>query len=619
MNFDVSLQNHPTPVWVHDLIQAQATATPDAIAVVDGDLQLSYRDLDARANYVSAKLRSFGVGPGFVVGLCMQRSAAFVTGALGILKAGAAYLPLDPADPINRLAMLLADSQCPFVVTQPSVAEGLPTGSWKTVVLDKNGILSGRASEIPATTDVKSDDLAYVIYTSGSTGRPKGVQITHANLLNLIRWHVRAFQVTAADKATMQASPGFDAAVWELWPYLAAGATIYITDDAVRTAPERLRDWMVAVGITISFLPTALAEAMIGLRWPSNTSLRFLLTGADVLHRYPKPDLPFALVNNYGPTECTVVATSGIVSPDAKPETLPSIGQAIDGIRIYIVDEQMKRVPEGTSGELLIGGAGVGRGYLNLRELTTQRFLPDPFATEPARVYRTGDLARQLPDGQIMFLGRVDDQVKIRGYRIEPGEISAVLNQQSAVETSFVAVRAEEAAEARLVAYIVLKADACPQASELRSFLAHHLPDYMVPSTFVKIARLPLTTHGKVDRPALPAPTTANVIVDDSFDPPQGEVEQWLAHLLTTLLRVDRIGREDNFFRLGGHSLMGAQLIAKIQARFGVELSLRSLFDHPSVHGIASEIDKLIRSQLNAMSEEEARRVLESLSSGIPI
>jgi acyl carrier protein len=218
-----------------------------------------------------------------------------------------------------------------------------------------------------------------------------------------------------------------------------------------------------------------------------------------------------------------------------------------------------------------------------------------------------------------MFLGRVDDQVKIRGYRIEPGEISAVLNRQPAVETSFVTVRADEAAEARLISYIVLKPGACPQASELQGFLADHLPDYMVPSTFVKIARLPLTTHGKVDRAALPVPTTANVLSDDRFDPPQGEVEQWLANLLTTLLREDRIGREDNFFRLGGHSLMGAQLIAKIQERFGVELSLRSLFDHPSVHGIASEIDSLIRSQLNAMSDEEARRVLESLSGGISV
>jgi len=605
---------------VHTLIEAQARATPDAVAVVADGTQLTYRELDDRANELASLLCSSGVGKEAPVALCMQRSAAFAIGALGILKAGAAYLPLDPADPTNRLGMLLEDSQCRFVVTQSSVAESLPPGNWEKIVLDKGGAPPRRGSKAPATTHVKSDDLAYVIFTSGSTGRPKGVQITHANLLNLIRWHIRTFQVTAADKATMQASPGFDAAVWELWPYLAAGATIHIIDDALRTTPERLRNWMVETGITISFLPTALAEAMIALPWPPNTSLRFLLTGADVLHRYPPPELPFALVNNYGPTECTVVATSGIIRPHAKPDGLPTIGRAIDGVLIYIVDEQLKPVPEGMPGEMLIGGAGVGRGYINLPELTAQRFLPDPFATaEASRFYRTGDLARLLPDGQIMFLGRVDDQVKIRGYRIEPGEISAVLNRYPGVETTFVTARAEESGEARLIAYIVMKNGARVQASELRNIVASHLPAYMVPSVFVQIARLPLTTHGKVDRAALLAPTAENVLADDQFDPPQSEVEQWLATLLTKLLGVDRIGRDDNFFRLGGHSLMGAQLIAKIQERFGVELSLRSLFDHPSVHGIASEIDNLIRTQLNAMSDEEARRVLDELSGGVPI
>lgn len=611
------LTKSSTLMCVHDLIQAQANATPDAIAVVAGDLKLSYFQLDARANELALMLQSSGVGPGFVVGVCMPRSPDFVVAALGILKAGAAYLPLDPADPANRLDMLLEDSQCALVLTHPSVAELLPAGSWRTIVLDSDSAVHGPDSGRSATANVNPEDLAYVIFTSGSTGRPKGVQITHANLLHLIRWHIRAFQVTSADQATMQASPGFDAAVWEVWPYLVAGATVHIVDNAIRTAPKPLRDWMVANGITISFLPTALAEAMIGLWWPSNTSLRFLLTGADVLHSYPRPDLPFALVNNYGPTECTVVATSGIVPPDPKSDRLPSIGWPIDGVRIYIVDEHLNRVPAGTSGELLIGGAGVGRGYLNLPELTEHRFLPDPFlATETSCMYRTGDLALEGPDGQITFLGRIDDQVKIRGYRIEPGEISAVLNRQPAVETSFVTVRVDEPREPRLIAYIVMKREACLQASELRGFLAGHLPDYMVPSTFVKVASLPVTAHGKVDRAALPEPTASNVLTDERFDAPQGEVEQWLAELLTTLLGAGRIGREDNFFRLGGHSLMGAQLIAKIQNRFGVELSLRSLFDHPSVHGIALEIDSLIRSQLNVMSDEDARRLLESLSGG---
>lgn len=604
---------------VHTLIEAQARATPDGVAVVAEDKQLTYQELDDRANELASRLRSSGVGREALVALCMRRSAELAIGALAILKAGAAYLPLDPADPTNRLAMFLEDSQCHFVVTQPGTVELVPAGNWETIVLDKNGALPWRGSDVPATTHVKSDDLAYVIFTSGSTGRPKGVQVTHANLLNLVRWHIRTFQVTAADQATMQASPGFDAAVWELWPYLAAGATIHIVDDVTRTTPELLRNWMVETGITVSFLPTALAEAIITLPWPPNTSLRFLLTGAAVLHRYPPLDLPFALVNNYGPTECTVVATSGIVPPDDKPERLPTIGRAIEGVRVYIVDEQLKPVPEGMPGEMLIGGAGVGGGYINLPELTAQRFIPEPFVTaEASRIYRTGDLARLLPDGQIIFLGRIDDQVKIRGYRVEPGEISAVLNRHPGVETTFVTVGAEECGETRLIAYIVMKPGAALRASELRNFLAEYLPDYMVPSKFVKIACLPLTAHGKVDRAALPTPTPATILLDDQLDPPQSQVEHWLAALLTSLLGVDRIGRDDNFFRLGGHSLMGAQLIAKIQERFGVELSLRNLFDHPSVHGIASEIDNLIRSQLNAMSDEEARRILESLSGGVP-
>jgi amino acid adenylation domain-containing protein len=605
---------------VHTLIEAQSRATPDGVAVVAEDKQLTYGELDDRANELASLLRSLGVGTEAPVALCMRRSAALAIGALGILKAGTAYLPLDPADPSNRLAMFLEDSQCQFVVTQPGTAELVPTGNWKTIVLDKDGALPCRGSGVPEVAHVKSEDLAYVIFTSGSTGRPKGVQITHANLLNLTRWHIRAFQLTSADKATMQASPAFDAAVWELWPYLVAGATIHIIDDAIRITPELLRNWMVETGITVSFLPTALAEAMIALPWPPGAQLRFLLTGADVLHDCPPPGLPFALVNNYGPTECTVVATSGIVPPDAKPNGLPTIGREIDGVRVYIVDEQLKPVPEGMPGEMLIGGAGVGRGYINLPELTAQKFLPAPFATtEPFHLYRTGDLARLLPDGQIMFLGRMDDQVKIRGYRIEPGEISAVLNRHPGVETTCVTARAEEGGETRLIAYVVMTSDARVQASELRNAVASHLPEHMVPSKFVKIARLPLTTHGKVDRAALPAPTAENVLTDDRFDPPQSEVEYWLAALLTNLLGVDRIGRDDNFFRLGGHSLMGAQLIAKIQERFGVELSLRSLFDHPSVHGIASEIDNLIRSELNAMSDEEARRVLDTLSGVVPI
>jgi amino acid adenylation domain-containing protein len=600
---------------VHDLIETRAKATPDAVAVVAGAKRLTYRELDDRANELAVLLRSLGVRAETRVGLCMRRSAALAVGALGIWKAGGAFVALDPNDPPNRLAMLLEDSDSHLVVANADSAHLLATEKRRAIVLDEDGVLPSRVPTELTPTQVQPDHLAYVIFTSGSTGRPKGVQITHANLLNLIGWHIGAFGVTSSDRATMQASPGFDAAIWELWPYLCTGATVHVIDDAVRTTPELLRDWMVATGITVSFLPTALAESMIALPWPPDTRLRFLLTGADVLRRYPPQGLPFTLVNNYGPTECTVVATSGVISPNAKGDTLPTIGRPIENVQVYIVDEHLNQVPQGVSGELLIGGAGVGRGYLNLPELSAGRFLANPFAPGKGCVYRTGDRARMLPDGQIAFLGRVDEQMKMRGYRIEPGEISAVLDRHPLIESSVVTTHASESGEARLVAYIVTKPTVRVQASELRAFVADQLPDYMVPSAFVRIGRLPITSHGKVDRNSLPDPTPENVLADDVFEPPQSEIEHWLADFLTTLLGVPRVSRDDNFFRLGGHSLMGAQLIAKIQQNFGVELSLRGLFDHPTVAGIASEIDGLIHAQLSAMSDDEVQHVLQSLSS----
>ena len=597
-------------ICVHELIEAQAKVRPDAVAVYEGDKRITYRELDQRANELALRLQASGAHEEVPVGLCMRRSADFVVGALGVLKAGATYVPLDPSYPKNRLAMLLEDSGVRLVVTHPCVAKQLPQGSWQAIVME------ACALNLDAGSQVRNADranLAYIIFTSGSTGRPKGVQITHANLLNLISWHQRAFAVTPNDKATMHASPGFDAAVWEIWPYLAAGASVAVVDENIRTSPEGLRDWIVAQQITISFLPTALAEAIVDLPWPAQTALRFLLTGADTLRRYPPVGLPFDLVNNYGPTECTVVATSGIVSSEAQPAAMPSIGRPIDDVQIYLVDEQLQSVPDGTPGEILIGGAGVGRGYLNGPDLTDQKFIPNRFGNnEDGRLYRTGDLARRLPDGQLAFLGRIDEQVKVRGYRIEPGEITAVLEQHSAIDSSFVTACSDNSGETRLIAYIVPAANAHLSPDELRRFLGEHLPEYMVPSVFVPIASLPLTAHGKVDRTALPPPTSENILHEEVFETPQSEIEQWLARFLATLLGTARVSRDDNFFNLGGHSLMGAQLIATVKQTFDVELPLRSLFDHPTIREISSEIGSLIQAKLNAISDEEARRILQT-------
>jgi len=613
---------------VNDLVQLQASAMPDSVALVSGNRHVTYRELNARANQLAHRLRSLGIGPDVPVGLCMERSVELPIAALGILKAGGAYVPLDPTYPSRRLSMLLEDSGTPLVVTQPGVAGKLPGGKWETVVLDGDGLDIGfgfDSSDSPVA-NTKPENLAYIIFTSGSTGRPKGVQITHGSLNNLVTWHQHAFNVSPVDRATLLASPGFDAAVWELWPYLAAGASLYVVDEAVRTAPDALRDWIIRNGITISFLPTVLAESMIGLQWPPEGPFRVLLTGADTLRRYPPHDLPFALINNYGPTECAVVATSGKICPEESSEAssekrlneLPSIGRPIDGVSVYVVDEHMQRVPDGTAGELLIGGRGVGRGYLNAPGLTAEKFLPDLFGGDTgARLYRTGDLGRFLPNGQIAFMGRLDDQIKVMGHRIEPNEIVTVLNRHPEIEASFVCAYSDPSGDQRLVAYVVPKTDMAPKPGDLRTYLGSYLPSHMLPSAFVQLARLPLSPHGKLDRAALPQPTTENILRDDSLEAPQSPIAEHLRVVLSGLLGVARVGSEDNFFTLGGHSLLGAQLIAKIRENFGVELSLRSLFDEPTPRGMSVEIEKLIHARLAAMSEEEAQRLLASSGEGV--
>ncbi|HEV2660571.1 MAG TPA: amino acid adenylation domain-containing protein [Ktedonobacteraceae bacterium] len=451
------LRDHALYRCVPQLIADQASATPEAIAVTKNGHVLSYRELNERANQLAHSLRALGVERNSLVALCMERGVDLVIGLLGILKAGAAYVPLDPTYPAERLAFMLADSAAPVVVTQQHLVSRLPAHTAQSVCLEST-MLQDVSDPVVAQT---GDDLAYVIYTSGSTGRPKGVQITHSSLLNLVFWHQRTFEVTAADRATQLTSPAFDATGWEIWPYLTAGASISMPDEDARTSAPALRNWLLDNNITISFVPTALAESLFSFEWPPTTSLRYLLTGADTLQRYPAHTLPFALINNYGPTEATVVTTSGRVHPTPNVQTPPTIGRPIDNMQVYILDEQLHQVPLGTPGELYIGGAGLARGYLNRPELTAERFIRHPFSPDPeARLYKTGDRARILDDGQIAFLGRTDHQIKIRGYRIEPGEVMAVLNEHPAVQTSIVVARKDTSDENRLVAYIVKVPDA---------------------------------------------------------------------------------------------------------------------------------------------------------------
>jgi amino acid adenylation domain-containing protein len=589
---------------------------PDAIAVAT-PCSLSYRELEERSSALACVLRGLGVGADMVVGLCTPRSPAMVVGALGILKAGGAYLPLDPAYPTARLLFMLDDADVRTVVMTESQAKGtLSHGSRRMICLDDTGrvVDSPPFSEAAAAHVATSpESLAYLIYTSGSTGRPKGVEIARESLSNLVRWHQHAFGVTSDDRASQIANVGFDAAVWEIWPYLASGASLHMPDDETVSDPESLRDWLVANRITISFVPTPLAEHLLRLPWPSATALRTMLTGADTLHSYPRSGLPFVLVNNYGPTECTVVATSGAIHPHGSNGHLPPIGCPIANTQVYILDESGKPVPNGTPGELHIGGIGVARGYRKRPELTAQRFIANQFnGSTGERLFKTGDRAKLLTDGRIAFLGRLDEQVKVRGFRVEPNEITAALNEHPAIQQSVVIAREVTPGDTRLIAYFVAMPQAQPSLGELRDFLGTRLPDYMVPTTFVRLENLPLTPNGKIDRAALPAANSENTLRERSYTAPRTEMEKTVAGILQGLLELEHIDVEDNFFSLGGHSLLGAQLVARLRDIFGIEMPLRVIFEAASVADLSSEIERLLVAKIEAMSEMEVQRLLDS-------
>ncbi len=599
---------------VADLVSHQAAITPRALAVGAGPAVLTYADLNGEANQLAHHLKSLGAGRERLVGIYLKRSPSFIVAALAALKAGAAYLPLDPEAPVERNAFMLRDAGVSVVVSCGKSSNQWFEDSWQTVDMDRDALQIRSQSTASPDTDIRPEDLAYVIFTSGSSGRPKAVEVTNSNLLNLIGWHNRAFRVSSTDRATFLAALGFDAAVWELWPYLTVGASVHLPEDGVRNDAEALRNWLTERKITISFAATAMAERLLTMEWASDSALRILLTGADTLRRRPSPTLPFELINNYGPTECTVVATSGVVIA-GDSATRPSIGRAIDNAAVCILDEEMHPLAQGETGELYIGGAGVARGYRNQPELTAQKFVRLGSESHQAEshqggvFYRTGDLGRMLPGGEFEFLGRIDEQVKIRGFRVEPNEIVTAINACAGVEASAVIAREHEGGEKRLVAYVALRPESAVTAAMLREGLSKALPDYMIPATFVRLDSIPTTHNGKIDRASLPEPSGANLLCDERHVAPQSMVEQRLAALIAPLLQVDSVGVNDNFFMMGGHSLLGTQLITRIRDGFGVDLSLLSLFDHPTLAGMSAEIERLIFAKIEATNWEESQAV----------
>ena len=455
-------------VCAHHLFEAQAAKTPGALAVEFAGEQLTYAELNERANQLAYQLRALGVGPEVLVGLCVERSLELVIGMLGILKAGGAYVPLDPSYPRERLQFMIEDSKPVVIVTQDEV---LTTDYTDQSRGSDPGLIRGFDPRHPC----------YIIYTSGSSGLPKGVAITHGSLMNLVRWHHRVYQVSSTDRATQVAGLAFDASVWEVWPYLTTGASIHIVDEETRLSPEKLIEWLDTERITISFLPTPLAEAVLDEQWPNGICLRTLLTGGDRLRRAPRRALPFRLANNYGPTENTVVTTWTFITEGDASESVtpPPIGRPVDNAQVYVLDGELRLVPIGVVGELFIGGENLARGYWSRPDLTAEYFIPHPFSLEPGeRLYRTGDRVRLLADGQIEFLGRVDEQVKVRGFRIELGEIEATLAEQEEIKEAVVVAREDSAGEKRLVAYVVPRAEVQSMDQERAQFEEQHIEQW---------------------------------------------------------------------------------------------------------------------------------------------
>ncbi|MFJ4274288.1 amino acid adenylation domain-containing protein [Streptomyces coelicoflavus] len=574
---------------VHEAVRAQARKTPDAVAVREGSHETGYAELVRRADALAGVLRDRGVLPRTVVGVCLPRGADLVIAELAVLFAGAAYLPLDPDNPPARLADQYTAAGAVLVITHSALADRLPEDLARLPVDRPAGTAAG-APDAGRPGPTTHDDLAYLISTSGSTGRPKIVMVDHRSLSHVVAWGCRRCDLGPSDRTVQFASPGFDTSVLDIWPTLTSGATLCVPDQHTRLDAERLHTWLVEEGLTVADLPTPLAERVLALTWPTGTALRVLISGGDRLRVRPPAGLPFRVLNEYGPTETTVTATAGDVAPAATADGPPDIGHPIPGAGAYILDAWRQPVPPGVTGELWIGGAGVARGYHGAAGTTADRFVPDPFSGIPgSRMYRTGDLARHLPGGRIAFLGRRDHQIKLRGHRIEPAEIVEALRAHPEVADAVVLARtgADGPGDKRLVAYLEA-ADRPALRQRVREHLADRLPRYMIPGDLVVLDSLPLNRNGKVDEHALPAPGPAGP--DPGFRAPRTDTERWLADTWCTVLRLERVGVDDNFFDIGGHSLLLAAVQREIAGR-GHDLPIVTLFEHTTIHHLARHLD----------------------------
>ncbi|MGA9768828.1 MAG: amino acid adenylation domain-containing protein, partial [Blastocatellia bacterium] len=596
--------DYPTGRSIQELFQAQVAKTPDTVAVRFCQEQLTYKELNARANQLAHYLRKTGVGPDVPVGICVSRSMEMVVGVLGILKAGGAYVPLDPSYPKERLTFMLENAGATVLVIERQMADRLPDHDRRAVFLDSDWTTIAEESSRNPAIVTTGENLCYVVYTSGSTGKPKGVAMCHHPLTNMIRWQLENFDETVGLKTLQFASLSFDVSFQEMFSTICSGGELLLIPEELRLDTAQLIEKLRDEDVGRLFLPFValqqLAEVAEG-QGVNLESLREIITAGEQL-QISKPVASFferlkncALLNHYGPSESHVVTAYRLSGSPSTWSALPPVGRPIANTQIYLLDAELQPVPIGIAGELYIGGDALARGYINRPEMTAERFAPDQFSRlRGARLYKTGDLARYLSDGNIEFLGRNDQQVKIRGYRVELGEIEAVLSHCPGVRNAVVFMRDDEGGQKRLVAYLIVNPEHPPTISDLKSYLKKNLPDYMAPSSFVMMEEFPLTPSGKVNRRALPAPDQAAAVSDEKFIAPRTPVEELVAGIWLDVLGLEQIGINDSFFELGGHSLLATQVISRVRSTFQIEMPLRALFETPTVAGLAETISTAI-------------------------
>jgi amino acid adenylation domain-containing protein len=593
--------DYPKDICIHQLIEAQVQKTPNAIAAIFGEQSLSYRELNKKANQLAHHLNSLGVGEESLVGIYLDRSLDMLVGLLAILKAGGAYIPLDPNYPQERIAFMLTDSGASVLLTQQNLLTQLGEFNVKSVILDTEWEIIAQNSSENLLNPVTPQNLAYVIYTSGSTGKPKGVSLNHRPLVNLLTWQIKISTLPPKAK-TLQFTPiSFDVSFQEIFSTWGEGGTLVMIDDETRKDAIELLQVLEKQEIARLFLPFVALQNLTEVADNQGTNchaLREVITAGEQLQITPAIANWFSrqpnctLHNHYGPSESHVVTAYTLTGSPETWQKLPPIGRPIDNSPIYLLNDALQLVPIGVAGELCIVIEDEVRGYIHRPELTTAKFIANPFSSDSnSRLYKTGDLARYLPDGNIEYLGRIDGQVKVRGFRIELGEVEAALSQCPGVREVAVIVREDVPGDKRLVAYLVVNKDISNQ--ELRTWLKEKLPEYMIPTVFVILESFPLTPSGKVDRRFLPIPDASRRDLEASYVPAQTEIEQQIINIWTEILKLERIGIHDNFFDLGGYSLLGTQIITRMRQLFSVELSLRVLFELPTVAELANRIENL--------------------------